>query len=115
MKRETHKIDAEDKILGRLASKIAGLLQGKHKPTYVPYHDVGDFVEVENVEKIKLSGNKKEEKTYFSHSGYLGHEKHVPFKKVFERDPGEVLRRAVWNMLPKNKLRKKRIKRLKFK
>ena len=112
---QTHKINAEGEILGRLASKIAFLLQGKHKPSYKPYLDEGDFVEVANMDKIGLSGRKMEQKTYFRHSGYLGHEKHIPIKKVFDKNPGEVLRRAVWNMLPKNKLRKPRMKRLKVK
>lgn len=115
MERKTHTIDVSGEILGRVASRIATLLQGKHKPSYVPHHDKGDFVEIENVEKVKLSGKKMEQKTYFSHSGYLGHEKETSVKKVFEENPGAVLRRAVRNMLPKNKLRKGRMKRLKIK
>lgn len=113
MKRETHIIDASGKILGRLASQIAILLQGKRKPDFVPYLDKGDFVVVKNVDKIKISGKKLKQKFYYRHSGYLGHLKEIPLEKVFNRDPGEVLRKAVWNMLPKNKLRKPRIKRLK--
>ncbi len=115
VERKTHKIDASGQVLGRLASEIAQLLQGKHKPEYVPHQDMGDFVEVDNVEKIKLTGKKWEQKEYFSHSTYLGHDKKIPIKKIFEKDPGEILERAVWNMLPKNKLRKPRIKRLRFK
>jgi len=113
MDRAKHTIDAQGKVLGRLASQIAQILQGKHKPNYVPYHDKGDFVTVKNVKDIKLTGKKAEQKMYFRHSGYLGHGKHIPLKKIFARDPGEILRRAVWNMLPKNKLRKERMKRLK--
>lgn len=115
MERQTHKIDATDRILGRLASEIAVLLRGKHKPNFVPYFDGGDFVLVNNAEKIKLSGKKVTQKTYFSHSGYLGHEKLTPLLKLFKKDPNQILKRAVWGMLPKNKLRKEQIKRLKFK
>lgn len=114
IKRESYKIDASGRVLGRLASEVAQLLQGKHKPSYVPHQDMGDFVEIKNVDKIKLTGKKWEQKEYFFHSGYLGHDKKIPVRKVFEKDPAEVLRRAVWNMLPKNKLRKPRMKRLKF-
>jgi len=113
IKRETHIIDVTDIALGRVATEIATLLQGKHKPSFSPNKDQGDFVVAKNVEKVKLSGNKMKQKTYFSHSGYLGHEKHIPLKKIFERDPGEVLKRAVMGMLPKNRLRQHMIKRLK--
>ena len=112
MDRKTHKIDATGKVLGRLATEIAVLLRGKRKPDFAPYKDIGDFVVVENIEKIKVTGKKAEQKTYFKHSGYLGSEKHVPFKKIFENDPSEILKKAVSGMLPKNKLRAKMIKRL---
>lgn len=114
MKRETHTIDVTGKVLGRLATEIAILLRGKQKPDFVPYRDMGDFVIVKNADKIKLTGKKRKEKKYYHHTGYLGGLKEVPFEKVFKRDPGEVLRRAVYGMLPKNKLRAKQIKRLKF-
>lgn len=114
MKRNTHTIDATDKVLGRLATRIAILLRGKHKPDFVPYEDMGDFVVVKNVDKVKLTGKKKEQKKYYHHSGYLGGLKEVPLEKIFKRKPGEVLKRAVLGMLPKNKLRTKQIKRLKF-
>jgi len=114
MKRNTHTIDATGKVLGRLASKIAVLLRGKNKPDFAPNKDIGDFVIVKNVDKIKLTGKKRGQKIYYHHTGYLGGLKKVPLKKLFERNPGEVLRRAVFGMLPKNKLRAKQIKRLKF-
>ena len=115
MKRDTHTIDATDQVLGRLATEIAILLRGKHKPNFVFNQDVGDFVVIKNADKIKLTGKKMENKLYYRHSGYLGHLKKIPLKKVFEKDPGEVLKRAVYGMLPKNKLRVEQIKRLKTK
>jgi len=115
MERKTHIIDAKNQPLGRLASKIAILLQGKHKVNYEPHKDVGDFVIVKNVEGIKLTGKKIEQKKYYSHSGYLGNLKEIPIKKLLLERPDEVLKLAVSRMLPKNRLRKKRLKRLKFK
>lgn len=115
MKREIHTIDATGKVLGRLATEIAVLLRSKHKPDFVPYKDMGDFVVVKNVDKIKVTGKKIEKKKYYHHSGYLGGLKETPLKKLFEKNPAEVLRRAVWGMLPSNKLRPEQIKRLKFK
>jgi large subunit ribosomal protein L13 len=114
MERKTHTIDAADKVLGRLASEIAILLQGKHKPDFLPYKDMGDFVIVKNVEKIRLTGKKIDQKKYYRHSGYLGHLKEIPIKKVLAQKPEEILKRAVAGMLPKNRLRKIRLKRLKF-
>jgi large subunit ribosomal protein L13 len=114
MPRKTHIIDAKNKILGRLATEIAILLRGKHKPNFAPQKDIGDFVIVKNVDKIKVTGKKAEQKIYYRHSGYLGGLKKIPFKKLFAERPAEVLRKAVWGMLPKNKLRAKQIKRLKI-
>lgn len=114
MNRKTHTIDAKDKVLGRLATKVAVLLRGKHKPDFVPYKDIGDFVVVKNVEKIKITGKKIDQKKFYRHSGYPGGFKEVSLKKIFEKRPGEVFKRAVYGMLPKNKLRPKQIKRLKF-
>jgi len=110
----THTIDAEGKVLGRLASQIAILLRGKHKPDFVPYKEMGDFVTVKNVSKIKITGKKLQQKIYYHHSGYLGSLKETPLYKVFEKDPAKVLRTAVFNMLPDNKLRKIQIKRLRI-
>lgn len=114
MKRETRTIDASGRILGRLASEVATLLRGKHRPNFLPYLDTGDFVVVKNVSKLKITGKKMEEKKYFRHSGYLGGVRELPLKKLFQERPAEVLRRAVLGMLPKNKLRAKMIKRLKI-
>jgi len=115
VKRETHTIDATDKVLGRLAAQIAVLLRGKHRPNFVPYKDMGDFVIVENVNKLKFTRKKIEQKKYYRHSGYWGGLKEIPLKKLFAERPDEVLRKAVYRMLPKNKLRAKMIKRLKIK
>lgn len=114
MKRQIHTIDATNKTLGRLASEIAILLRGKHKPDFAPYKDIGDFVVVKNIDRIKISGKKLEKKKYYRHSGYLGGLKEIPLKKLFKESPAEVLRKAVYGMLPKNKLRERVIKRLKF-
>ncbi|MFH1451390.1 MAG: 50S ribosomal protein L13 [bacterium] len=115
MATKTVKIDARGKTLGRLASTVAQVLIGKDKADYVPYKIMGDMVVIENVKEIKFTGNKLEQKKYYHHSGYLGGLKEKPMKEVFERDPAEVLRRAVIGMLPKNKLRSKMMKRLSFK
>jgi len=114
MERKAHIIDASDKILGRLATQIAVLLRGKQKRDFVPYKDMGDFVTIKNVDKIKLTGKKAEQKIYYHHTGYLGGLEETPFKKLFKERPTEVLKKAVFGMLPKNKLRAKQIKRLKF-
>jgi large subunit ribosomal protein L13 len=114
MKRETHIIDAAGKVLGRLASQIAILLMGKQKPDYDPSKDMGDFVVVKNVNKIKISGKKLEKEKYYRHSGYLGGLKEIPIKKIFQEKPEFLLKKAIYGMLPKNKLRKRMIKRLKF-
>ncbi|MCK4354740.1 50S ribosomal protein L13 [Candidatus Parcubacteria bacterium] len=115
MKRETHTIDADGKVLGRLASEIALLLRGKHKPDFVLNQDVGDFVVVENIRKIKITGKKLEQKKYFHHSGYLGNLKETSMKKLLEENPFEILKKAVYGMLPVNKLRPEQLKRLKIK
>jgi len=112
--RQTHTIDATGKVLGRLASQIAILLMGKHKKDYDPSKDMGDFVIVKNVDKIKLTGKKLEKEIYYRHSGYIGGLKEIPIKRIFEKNPAFLLKKAVYGMLPKNKLRKRMIKRLKF-
>jgi len=112
MERKTQTIDATNKILGRLAADIAFILQGKNKTDYVPYLDTGDDVIVTNISKIYLSGKKKETKKYYHYSGYPGGLKETSYKKLVERDPVEAFRRAVYGMLPKNKLRKKMLNRL---
>lgn len=112
--RKTHIIDATDRVLGRLASEIVTLLRGKHRPDFAPHKDEGDFVLVKNVGKIKVTGKKAEQKKYYRHTGYLGGLKETTFEALFEKDPAQVLKRAVWGMLPKNRLRARQIKRLKF-
>lgn len=114
MERKTHIIDATNKVLGRLAAEIAILLRGKHKPDFFPYKDMGDFVVVKNVDKIRISGKKMEKKRYFRHTGYLGGLKEISLKRLFKTNPSQVLKKAVLGMLPKNKLRAKQIKRLKI-
>jgi len=112
IRRKWLEIDVAGKILGRIAPKIALFLQGKHKVNYVPYLDMGDYVVVINANKIRVTGNKLEQKNYTRYSGYPGGLKKINLKKLLEKKPEEVIRHAVWGMLPKNKLRKKRITRL---
>ncbi|MCS7230629.1 MAG: 50S ribosomal protein L13 [Elusimicrobiota bacterium] len=111
--RKWYLIDATGKVLGRLASKIAKLLIGKHKPIYSPDKDCGDFVVVKNASKMILTGKKLKQKIYFSHSGYLGGDKYIPYEKLMPHRADFVLKEAVKGMLPKNKFRAKMIKRLK--
>jgi len=105
-------VDATDQVLGRLATKVARLLIGKDKANFTPYLDSGDHVVVINAEKIRMTGNKLEQKVYYSHSGYPGGLKAVPAKRVRESRPEWVVREAIVGMLPKNKLRARRAKKL---
>ncbi len=113
--RKTHQIDATDQAIGRLSTQIATLLRGKHKPNYAPQVDSGDFVVVTHIDKVKFTGKKIEQKEYYRYSGYPGGLKTTKLKKIFNENPQEVLKKAVYNMLPKNKLRQHMIKRLTFK
>jgi large subunit ribosomal protein L13 len=97
-------VDAEGKVLGRLATEIARVLRGKHKPTYTPHLDTGDFVVVVNADKVRLTGRKEDQKTYFRHTGYMGHEKFIPFREMLAKHPERVIELAVKGMLPKNAL-----------
>ncbi len=108
-----HLIDAKDKILGRLAVEVARILMGKHKPTYVPYIAGGDGVIVINARQIKVTGAKLSQKLYKHYSGYPGGLKQRPLAEMLERKPAEVIRHAVGGMLPKNKLTKVMLGRLK--
>ena len=112
--RRWHHIDAKGLVLGRIATKAADLLRGKLKPTYTDYVDCGDFVVVTNAKHVKLTGNKLEQKFYFSHSGYAGGAKVTPMKRQMERDPRKVVMLAVRRMLPKNRLARKQMVRLKI-
>ena len=106
-------VDADGKVLGRLASEIARVLRGKHKPTYTPHLDVGDNVVVINADKVRLTGTKADKKTYFRHSGYMGGERHIPFRTMQEQHPERVIELAVKGMLPKNNLGRLMRKKLK--
>ncbi len=112
IKRRWYLIDVGNKILGRVASKIALLLQGKNKVNYVSYLDNGDYVVVINAEKVKFTGRKLEQKVYTHYSGYPGGLKIITLKELINKSPEKVIRNAVSGMLPKNKLRDKRLKRL---
>ena len=115
IKRETHIIDATDKVLGRLATEVAVLLRGKNKVGFVPYKDMGDYVMVKNVEGLKYTGKKFEDKIYYRHTLWLGGLKQATMKEVYlKKGPQEIFRKAVMGMLTKNKLRAKQIKRLRF-
>lgn len=109
-----HTLDAQGEHLGRLATRISQLLRSKNQTVFHPASPGRNFVVVKNSAKIVLTGRKETQKSYFSHSGYPSGEKHVPLSRVRDKNPGEILRRAVWGMLPPNKLRSKIIKRLKI-
>lgn len=113
VKRNWWILDAKDVVLGRLASKVATILRGKHKPNFTPHVDNGDFVIVINAEKVKITGKKAEQKLYRKHSGYIGGLKEIPFKRKKEEKPESIIFEAVSGMLPKNKLGRKMIKKLK--
>ena len=107
-------MDAEGRILGRLASQIAIRLRGKHKPIFTPHADTGDFVVVVNAEKVSLTGSKWDKKMYYRYTGYMGGLKQISAKKLLEKKPGEVLRLAVKRMLPKNSLGRRQLKKVKI-
>lgn len=107
-------VDAEDQVLGRLACRIADVLRGKNKPQYTPHVDVGDFVIVTNADKIKLTGNKLDQKFYHRYSGYSSGMKSVPAREVLAKNPEEVIRHAVKGMLPKNRLNRRILTKLKI-
>lgn len=107
-------LDASGKSLGRLASEIAHYLQGKHRPDYDPAKDLNVFVIIKNLSKVKFTGNKLETKKYRWHTQYIGHLKELKLKELWQKDPQKVLQLAVSRMLPKNRLRKKRLLRLKI-
>ncbi len=107
-------IDAEGQTLGRLATEIARLLRGKDKPQYTPHVDTGDFVVVVNAEKVVVTGKKTEQKVYYRHSGYPGGLKATSYEEMLERKPTEILRRAVKGMMPKTRLGRQQLKKLKI-
>ncbi len=113
VERKWYVVDATDKILGRLASRIATYLRGKHKPQFTPNVDTGDFIVVINAEKVKLTGKKLDKKIYYHHTGYPGGLKAETARSRLQRKPEQVIMDAVWGMLPKNRLGRKLLKKLK--
>ncbi len=107
-------IDATDVVLGRLASKVAHMLKGKHKPQYQPHVDEGDYIIVINAKNIKVTGNKLSDKIYYKHTGYIGNMKATPLGKMLDKKPDFVIKNAVKGMLPKNPLGRSMIKKLKI-
>jgi len=106
-------VDAEDKILGRLATEIAFRLRGKHKPTFSPFIDNGDFIIVTNADKIQLTGKKWDDKKYYRHTGYMGGIKETTARELLEKHPTDLVMKAVKGMLPKNKIGRAQLKKLK--
>jgi large subunit ribosomal protein L13 len=113
IKREWYVVDAQGRTLGRLASEIAKILRGKHKPIYVPHLDCGDYVIVVNAEKVRVTGKKLDQKFYYRHSGYPGGLKSINLRDQLQKHPSRVLEAAVRGMLPKNRLGRAMIKKLK--
>lgn len=113
IEREWFLVDAQDKTLGRLASEIAKILRGKHKPIFTPHVDCGDFVIVVNADKVRLTGRKADQKMYYRHSGYPGGLREIPWREMMEKHPERVIELAVRGMLPHNSLGRKMFKKLK--
>ncbi len=104
-------VDAEGMVLGRLATEIARIIRGKHKPTFTPHMDTGDNVIVINAAKVRVTGKKAEQKRYFRHTGYMGHERFTPFETMIEKHPERVIEKAVYGMLPKTALGRQVLRR----
>jgi large subunit ribosomal protein L13 len=104
-------VDADGMVLGRLAAEIAKILRGKHKPMFTPHMDTGDNVIVINAAKVRVTGRKAEQKQYFRHTGYMGHERYTPFAEMIEKHPERVIEKAVYGMLPKSALARQVIRR----
>lgn len=114
VERKWHVIDAEDKTLGRLASEIARILRGKNKPQYTPHVDTGDFVVVVNADRVTVSGKKAEQKLYRRHTGYPGGLREKSYEQMMDQKPTEILRKAVYGMMPKTRLGRQQFKKLKI-
>ncbi|MEG3066927.1 MAG: 50S ribosomal protein L13 [Syntrophaceticus schinkii] len=112
VQRKWYLIDAEDKTLGRLATEVERILRGKHKPTFTPHIDTGDHVIVVNAEKVKVTGNKFKDKQYYRHTGYPGGLKVINFAALISKKPEQVIEKAVWGMIPHNRLGRSVIKKL---
>ena len=104
-------VDAEGMVLGRLAAQIAKIIRGKHKPMFTPHMDTGDNVVVINASKVVVTGRKAEQKTYFYHTGYMGHERHTPYAEMMKKHPERVIEKAVFGMLPKTTLARTTLRR----
>ena len=113
VKRDWYVVDAAGKNLGRLASEVAKRLRGKHKPIYTPHCDTGDYIVVINAEKINVTGNKRKDKMYHRHTGYIGNMKSISFEKLLDKAPERIIETAVKGMLPKNPLGRAMFKKLK--
>lgn len=113
IERKWYVVDAKDKILGRLATEIAHRLRGKHKPTFSPFIDNGDFIIVTNADRIQLTGKKWDDKKYYRHTGYMGGIKESTAKELLEKHPTDLITKAVKGMLPKNKIGRAQLKKLK--
>lgn len=103
-------VDADGMVLGRLASEVARIIRGKHKPMFTPHMDTGDNVIVINASKVRVTGSKADQKKYFRHTGYMGHEKFTSFATMLEKHPDRVIEKAVYGMLPKNNLGKGKLR-----
>ena len=104
-------VDADGQVLGRLASEVAKIIRGKHKPVFTPHMDTGDFVIVVNASKVVVTGRKAEQKKYFTHTGYMGHERYTPYATMLARHPERVIEKAVYGMLPKTTLAREGLRR----
>jgi large subunit ribosomal protein L13 len=113
IRRDWYVVDASDAVLGRLSTRVATLLRGKHKPSFTPGLDTGDFVIVVNAERVKMTGNKWDDKRYYRHSGDPGHLKQATARELRDTSPERIVRFAVWGMLPKNKLGRQLLRKLK--
>ncbi len=110
IERAWYVVDAEGMVLGRLASEVAKILRGKHKPMFTPHMDTGDHVIVINASKVRVTGRKAEQKQYFRHTGYMGHERFTPFASMLAKHPERVIEKAVYGMLPKTTLGRQRLR-----
>ncbi len=113
IKQDWYIVDAEDIVLGRLASQVAQILRGKHKPIFTPHMDTGDFIIIINAEKVRLTGKKAEAKTYFRHTGYPGGQRTTSYRELLEKHPERIIQKAVKGMIPHNRLGRKIMKKLK--
>jgi len=114
VERKWYVVDAEGQTLGRLATRIAAVLRGKNKAQYTPHVDTGDFVVVINADRVEVTGRKSEQKMYYRHTGYPGGLKEVSYERMMDRKPTEIVRKAVWGMMPKSRLARAQFKKLKI-